>query len=162
MPGTNLTFEDIHPDIILGPSSARLVREPSSYFEMPLGARHEEVEFDKSQYDDETARRVSAEALKTLVGHVSTSCETRDTERKPTVSKEKNLKYPRADGTEIECPGTASMAGCSEGHIEGIEHVVWEDEAVEGSPEDVSGRRAVVCVVRLTVCRYRTLRPLAI
>lgn len=132
MPGTNLAFEDIHPDIVIGPSSTRPVREPSGYFRIVVDDCHEAIKFDKSQYDNETVSHASAEALEEIAQHLNTTCEAQDDESKRTLREENSPKCQRADRTESEHSVADSTDGPSEeAHMEGIEHVVWEDEDTE-------------------------------
>lgn len=138
MPGTNLTFEDIHPDIALGSCSTIPVGDAPSYFDLPIRSRCEEFAFGKSRCDDETTRRASAEGLQNTIQDCNTTSEVENAWEMPRMGMEKNLKYQQADGPEVKCSDTDSTNGSSEVQMEGIEHVVWEDDMALDCPK-VSG-----------------------
>lgn len=65
MPGTNLTLEDIHSNLILTSSSTKPLQEPPDYFDISHKHQYEVLlDYSNIPFDREAARRVSAEALR--------------------------------------------------------------------------------------------------
>ncbi|KAH9871922.1 hypothetical protein J1614_006180 [Plenodomus biglobosus] len=147
MPGTNLALEDIDADIVLGPSSPNPPHEPSSHFALPAHNDIENlVDFDESQYDCAAARRASAEVLKDLIHNLEpTTSEAPDARKQHTLRKKPTFSFQGADriGLEPSVVASADDEGTEQVHLEGIEHIVWEDEntlRVKASPEVATGR----------------------
>lgn len=142
IPGTNLVLEDIDADIVLGPSSLSPPHEPSSHFAIPAHHNVENlVDFDESQYDCASARRASAEALKDLIHDLDpATSEAPDAKKQHTLRKKPTFSFQGADriGLEPCVVGSADGEGTEQVGLDGIEHIVWEDETtlrVKASPE---------------------------
>ncbi|KAF2852326.1 hypothetical protein T440DRAFT_40474 [Plenodomus tracheiphilus IPT5] len=142
MPGTNLAFEDIHPDIVLGPSSVKSPKEHPGYFDILVeDIREKLIDFDDSQYHCEAARRASAEALKDLIYNLKpTTSEAPDAEKLHTLRRKPTFNCQKTDriGLELSVEGSANDGPTEEAPMDGIEHIVWEEEnapAVTATPD---------------------------
>ncbi|KAI8936974.1 hypothetical protein NX059_006201 [Plenodomus lindquistii] len=132
MPGTNLTFEDIHPDVVPGSSSPKLSEASLGYFDIPVDDRRKtHVEFDQAQYNCAAARRASAEVLKDLIHDLdATTIDQPDVEIQHVLRKKPTFSCQGADRVGIK-PAIVRGADeeiADEAHMEGIEHIVWDDE----------------------------------
>lgn len=144
MPGTNLAFEELHPDIISPPYSAKAYQGCPGYFDVPFDFHREsQGQSDDGRYDRGLAPRARADAPEGLVYDLKENVEAIRQDVEGPVERGKTvLRNVRVNGAIIErLLSLNHQESQDDAPIDNIEHIVYDEDSERGTCAQEVGAR---------------------